>query len=255
MVGIDLDKPIIYKDSSFREFEEGEHHVTRFCKDNVLLLVYEGVLRFSEEGVPKEVTKGEYYIQRANCHQGGERASDMPKYLYVHFDCEWSHVGKTLDCAGIFDCDELLPLMKEMNERAYGEYGYCERLSSFLNILMKLKTEPEKMDLCERIAGYIQQNYKSLRTLDEICKKFRYSKNHVINLFRSRYDMTPFEYLNDVKLKRAMYLMRVTSNSVEEISLECGFNNYSHFYRLFIRKNGLSPSKWREMIQVDPLSV
>jgi transcriptional regulator GlxA family with amidase domain len=67
--------------------------------------------------------------------------------------------------------------------------------------------------------------------------------------------MTPFEYLNDVKLKRAMYLMRVTSNSVEEISLECGFNNYSHFYRLFIRKNGLSPSKWREMIQMDPLSV
>ena len=62
MAGIDFNSPILYRHASFRYFEKNEHHITRFCIDNVLLLVYEGVLRFSEDGEEKEVRAGEYYI-------------------------------------------------------------------------------------------------------------------------------------------------------------------------------------------------
>ena len=58
MTGIDLNKPALYKHASFRFFEEKEHHTTRFCGDNVLLLVYKGILRFSEDGVKQEVCAG-----------------------------------------------------------------------------------------------------------------------------------------------------------------------------------------------------
>ena len=50
MLGVDLGKPMCCKYASFRFFEEKEHHITRFCTDNVLLLVFAGVLRFSEDG-------------------------------------------------------------------------------------------------------------------------------------------------------------------------------------------------------------
>ena len=47
MQGIDLNKPIRYKTASLRFFKEGEHHISRRCPEDVLLLVYDGVLRFS----------------------------------------------------------------------------------------------------------------------------------------------------------------------------------------------------------------
>jgi AraC-like DNA-binding protein len=48
-----------------------------------------------------------------------------------------------------------------------------------------------------------------------------------------------------------MYLLQVTSSSIEEISGESGFNHYSHFYRLFVRRNGISPYEWRQRIRVE----
>ena len=47
MQGMDLNAPITYKHASLRFFEKNEYHVERFSRDNVLLLVFDGVLRFS----------------------------------------------------------------------------------------------------------------------------------------------------------------------------------------------------------------
>lgn len=65
MQGIDLNKPIRYKTASLRFFKEGEHHISRRCPEDVLLLVYDGVLRFSEDGVPFEISAGQYYMHEA----------------------------------------------------------------------------------------------------------------------------------------------------------------------------------------------
>lgn len=64
MIGINLDKPMEYVYASFRYFEEGEKHTTRICKDDVLLLVFDGILAFTEDGVDVSVGAGEYYIQK-----------------------------------------------------------------------------------------------------------------------------------------------------------------------------------------------
>ena len=50
--------------SSFRYFEKHEQHTTRVYKWNVLVMVFEGVLRFRENGNMVEVSAGEYYIQK-----------------------------------------------------------------------------------------------------------------------------------------------------------------------------------------------
>ena len=85
MYGIDLDTSIQYLNASLRFFDIGEHHISRYCNDDILLLVFEGVLRFSEDGKQYEVSAGEYLIQQHGLYQGGERPSDAPKYLYIHF--------------------------------------------------------------------------------------------------------------------------------------------------------------------------
>lgn len=252
MNGINLNRPITYRHASMRFFEKGEYHITRRCRDDVLVLVYEGVLRFREDGIDRQVRAGEYYIQKAGLFQEGITPSDAPKYLYVHFRAEWTQSAYTLPCSGTFQYLYLKSLMERMDKTAHDNHAYVERARCFYELLALLYQSQQSYGIANKIAGYISENYLQLVSLEELCRQFHYSKNHIINLFRQEYGMTPIEYLNDVKLRRAMYLLEVTSNTIEDIAAESGFHNYSHFYRLFYRKTGISPVQWRKHILLQP---
>ena len=252
MVGIDLDSNIVYKNSSLRFFEKNECHVSRVCPHDVLLLVYEGILRFKEGNEEIELYPGQYYIQKRDIYQSGDSPSDSPKYLYVHFVGEWTDDGENLlSKSGSFDYATFAPLIQKMDRLAHESASYIERTATFFEILSLLKSSVETGDSAAAlIRRFIEKHYLEGISLEDICREFHYSKNHVINIFRTEYGITPFEYINDVRIRRAMYLLEVTSKSIDEIALESGFNHYSHFYRLFVRKNGISPYDWRRRVRI-----
>ncbi len=248
--GIDLDKTITYLFASFRFFDKGEYHVSRYCTCNVLLLVFEGVLRFTEEGEEYEVKAGEYYIQKANSFQSAAKESEEPKYLYIHFLAEWSDRPPVLKRRGNFNVFKLYSVMEKMDQAAHACSTYTEKSALLLTILSELYSSLKQKTLADQIAGFISENVTTLKGLDEVCEKFSYSKNHIINIFKAEYGMTPIEYLGEKRIERAKYLAEVTSHPLGMICQEAGFNNYSHFYRLFTRKTGMSPEKWREQIRI-----
>ncbi len=248
-IGVDLDKPIIYSTASFRFFSKGEYHITRHCNCDVLLLVFDGVLRFTEDGVPCEVRAGEYYIQRQGGFQSADRASEEPRYLYVHFIGEWTDGAYALNRRGAFSVNKLYPFMERLDRAAHNGGSYTERSALLLTMLTVLHSQHKTNTLADEIADFIFENMRVLEGLGEICEKFCYSKNHIINIFKAEYGMTPVEYLGQVRIKQAMYLAEVTSMPLGDICEEVGFNNYSHFYRLFTRKNGMSPESWRAAVR------
>jgi len=253
MAGIDFAKPVTYKVAALRFFEKNEHHITRFCPDNVLLLVFDGVLRFSEDGVPREVHAGEYYIQRKNCHQTGETASDAPQYLYVHFDGEWTDAPDALAYAGRYDYPRLSELIVRIDEAAHQKVSCNEMQYLFLKLLLTLRDKPARNPTAQLLSGYIDQNLTSITSLSDICEAFHYSKNYIIRIFNREFGLSPIQYLNEAKLRRAMYLLETTSKPIKEIMTECGYGDYPYFYKRFVAKTGLSPQKWRRKIQENPL--
>ena len=252
MKGIDLNKPITYISSSLRFFDQREHHINRFCEENVLLLVYDGILRFSEDGVEYEISPGRYHIQKAMTLQRGDIESDAPKYLYVHFLAEWTEEDNCLPVDGEFNYTKLKPVMETLDAISRGDATYTEKCSCFYQLLSMLFRQQLRQNTANKIAEYISDRYLESVTLDELCQTFHYSRNYIIHIFKKEYGMTPIDYLNDLKVKRAMYLLEVTSDSIEDISMASGFHHYSHFYRLFYRKNGVSPSEWRNRIYMHP---
>lgn len=44
-----------------------------------------------------------------------------------------------------------------------------------------------------------------------------------------------------LRIRHAMRLPEANSDAVESIAYECGYANYSHFYRCFLKVNGMSP--------------
>ena len=252
MKGIDLNALVRYKHSSFRYFYPGEHHVDRICEDDVLLLVFEGVLRFVEDGRSYEVGPGEYHIQRRNGCQQGPVSSDSPKYLYVHFHAAWEDEGELLPFRGTFIHQRLKPLMERLDMMSHGKYTLVEKSAVFLEILSILYRDNKVQTVSDRIAEYLAEHFTGPVYLEQLCDEFHFSKNHIINLFKQRYGMTPFEYVNLLRIRKAKHLLEATSSPIEQISVESGFRNYSHFYRLFLRESQMSPAQWRKQSRIQP---
>lgn len=247
MNGINLNKPILYRSASLRYFKEGEHHVSRYCRYAVLQLVFDGVLRFTEDGAAYEIHPGEYHIQRQDSVQLGELPSDAPKYLYVHFLAEWTDSGMVLPADGVFEYAKLKVLMEELDALAHSDAPYIVRTAKFYELLSRLyQTNPAEKSLADKVADYIAMECCGSIDLEMICDKFHFSKNHIINTFKRAYGVTPITYMNQLRLQKARYLIEVTSDPLESIAVQCGFHNYSHFYKLFCRENGCSPVAWRE---------
>ena len=253
MTGIDLNKNLTYKIASFRYFEKKEHHISRFCRHNVLLLVLDGVLRFSEDGEEAEVRAGEYYVQRKDRYQSGETASDAPKYLYVHFDGEWCDDENAFPYRGKFDVEGLYALMERIDSAAHAERTQAELQYLFLKLILTLKEKAVTSDTASRLFDYVEKKLSRISSLSDMCEEFHYSKNYIIRIFKKELGTSPIKYINAMRIKRAKYLLGSTSKSVREIAEECGYSDYPYFYKCFVRESGLSPLRWRKQIQEDPL--
>ncbi len=124
----------------------------------------------------------------------------------------------------------------------------------FLSILATLSTSTtEHMTLAKQIADFLNADVTRPLSLEMLCDEFHYSKNYIINQFKTEYGMTPITYINELRLHKAMHLMEKTSTPVERIILDSGFATYAHFYRLFRRETGLSPVEWRKRKRIQPL--
>ena len=241
-----------YRASNFRCFEPGERHVTRVWHEHVLIFMTDGTLNFTEDGRSVSVCKNHYYIQKANTRQSAERESDSPRYFYIHFDgcIEETEVGLPLE--GKFDSQHILPILEEMDkickdpsktkfEKSYIFY----HLLSVLDASQK-KPVSQKRALAEKIHEIILEQYRAPFSIEELSRRLSYSKNHLIDVFKKTYGTTPYKYVINLRLEYARQLLITTDKSCQSVSDECGFAEYTLFYKLFCTRFGSSPTKYRE---------
>lgn len=93
---------------------------------------------------------------------------------------------------------------------------------------------------------YINTNYMNNITIDIVLKFCPLSRSHFHALFKQETGTTFIQYLNEVRCHKAGELLATTSDSILEISLQCGFNNLSHFGHTFNTVVGMSPSSYRK---------
>ncbi|MBQ8836330.1 MAG: helix-turn-helix transcriptional regulator [Clostridia bacterium] len=246
--GLSLEKIPTYRFSSFRFFEEHEHHQTRICPYDVIVMIFEGTLRFYEGGVPVEVSQGEYYIQRRGIEHTAPEESDMPKYYYMHFYGDFAEDGSTLPIRGYADFSELFPLFKKLDALRMACSSPVEIAAVFLEILSVLK---KKNDRTERnavvleVVSMVAENIQKPFLLDEVAAKCGYSKNHVINVFKRETGKTPYAYITDMKLGMAKQLLLYSDSSLAQIGFECGFGDYINFYKAFVKACNEPPLAWK----------
>lgn len=251
MLRLSLQKLPHYVFSSNRQFNVDEKHICRIYDMSVLILMRKGVLRFSESGVPIELKKGEYYIQRPNLLQEGVVPSDQPNYYFIHFNGHYSEDG-SLPIRGTFDIDEIQKIIDKFDSLK-DSAEKIEKEILFYEILTSLKSNVINQSIPEKIRDYILDNYSKDIRLEDLCEISFLSKNQTINIFRNTYGITPHRFLIKTRLKKACELIISTDEAFKTICYSVGFSDYTNFYKLFCQEYGLSPNEYREKISSIPL--
>lgn len=100
-------------------------------------------------------------------------------------------------------------------------------------------------DVTYKIKEFIEENYGSHLTLDDIAGYVYLSRSYASSLFKEQTGCGIFEYLNAVRVDRACTMLRETSLSLADISQRCGFEDQSYFTRVFKKAMRLSPMQYR----------
>ena len=247
--GISMQSVPSYRLSAFRKFLPGERHITRVESSDILLLMLDGMLRFTEDGVPVKLTRGEYYIQQRGLFQDAPDVSHSPYYFYLHFgDCIWNDEAPTLPRRGLFDPEALLPLLRELNDAENEDAPRMVKnglLCTVLSHLYREQARSERDILADHMVRRLTQDLQNPPTLAQLSEEFHFSENYLIRIFRDAMGITPHAYVAAARIRKAKLLLSTSNITADRVAYECGFADYAHFYRMFRRQIGCSPKEYR----------
>lgn len=87
--------------------------------------------------------------------------------------------------------------------------------------------------------------------IDEMVELSGKSYKHLSRCMKKHLNITPSEYINDLRLNYAANLCRNTLQPITDICYNCGFNNVSYFYSLFKKKYACTPLELRRRYSLE----
>ena len=94
--------------------------------------------------------------------------------------------------------------------------------------------------------GYVEEHYAENFKIADLANECHMSETHFRRVFQQRMNMTPVEYVNFVRVKKACELIDKANISMEEVAEKVGFMTPSTFNRNFRRIIGTSPYQWKK---------
>lgn len=149
--------------------------------------------------------------------------------------------------------NQLFTALKEKKE------GYDLVVSGYLIILFglikqeKLYTEKNiltghkrlRAEQVEAVLNQIRKYYYEDISLDDMASTAGLSPKYFCRLFKEMTNHSPVEYLNWVRINRACSMIRESTDKLQVIAENCGFNDFSYFIKIFRRYKGMTPFKYR----------
>ncbi len=85
--------------------------------------------------------------------------------------------------------------------------------------------------------------------ISELASQLNVSHSSLHRKIKASANQSPTEFIRDIRLKKAIMLMKDNKYNIDEISTYVGFNSTSYFMRSFKRKYGNTPKEYRRKVQ------
>ncbi|GAA4834445.1 AraC family transcriptional regulator [Paenibacillus vulneris] len=157
---------------------------------------------------------------------------------------------------GGFGSKELRQLTRKMlfeqtRENLLNKLANALYLSELLLLLVRYQPATEAAAVnslrAEKLRHYIDTHYFEIVGPDDISAKLGVSTRHLNTIFKEVYQMTPHQYLTDVRMRLAQKLLAETDKDIASICFEIGFETLSTFYRTFKSSIRMTPNHYRRL--------
>lgn len=97
----------------------------------------------------------------------------------------------------------------------------------------------------EKAITYINEHYTDRISADQLALEVNLNKEKLQAGFQQRTGLTLHEYILQTRIEKAKVLLINTNDPVKSIADSTGFNNDSHFCKVFRKFMSISPVKYR----------
>lgn len=172
-----------------------------------------------------------------NCLKGGDVSSS-----YLHFE-----VSDILPVQNLIENLIWTLINDTQNKRNINQMTMAVLFLQLLNYTDRLKNRNDETDIAIKTLRYIEEHYSS-GSLTELSGLLHYEFSWLSREIKKQTGKTYTELLQEKRLSQAAFLLQNTDMSVADISCKVGYENISYFHRLFMRKYGVSPKKYRKIL-------
>ena len=118
----------------------------------------------------------------------------------------------------------------------------CDRMSGH----MTAKRKTAARNLAEEAKRFIDSHYHEQDlSVDTLCKRLHVSQSYFSTSFKHEMGISFVQYLTNVRLDRAVDLLRKTDDKTYEIASRVGYAEPNYFSYAFKKHFGVSPTKYR----------
>lgn len=237
-----------------RENDQGTFH---FHSDIELYFVDEGEMEVVVGERKKLLTKGQMSVALSYDPHGystPEHSRSSLLTIPANICKEFTEAVKNKKNSTPFILDvKRVEEIKELARQIGGEEINSIKKSGYVGVVLgtlydwlvlEEVTHLPETDLASGMLHFISENFKKGISLKDLATRFGYSESYISRYFRDCFKVGFNQYLNLLRLKNALLLMKENTHSINYCAKESGFNSMRSFYRCFKGHFGCSPGQW-----------
>lgn len=130
------------------------------------------------------------------------------------------------------------------------QFKACLLILSLVSEMIINKRRKKQVNMYQRIVEnvkyLIESNIDKKINLSDISNQVGLSLPRLNEIFKTYTSMTPHQYSMHIKIIRAQSLLEHTEGSIKEVAFSVGLVDQYYFSRVFKKRTGIAPSKWKK---------
>ncbi len=267
----DASCPLTYLSSGNLNSRDDFLHHRRTIPSHVLIMVKEGQLFLSQNGIDHIIGPGHFiFLPADEEHFGYQASTGKLSYLWVHFlfNCEiatqtklpsdlfssghyvipeWGSIAASKRASLLFN--QLLDLSRQ-------DVIYSTQMLDYALSLLVLEISRELLDAQNNssanmsapvlhIMEWIKGNYYRPITVSEIAAEFGYNPHYLSSLFQKSTGTSISGYITKTRIDIAKSMLVNYDVPLKEVAYTCGFSDEKYFMKVFKKLEGITPSQYK----------